>query len=65
MYKTHHNKCDGGYAIRETRPDGESKVFCYGRIDFQTENTTEECKACPKHWLKVDDWFDAGRKIDG
>ena len=61
MYYIHHNKCQGGYAIKETRPDGESRTFCWGRIDMQTENTSDKCKVCPKHVDRVDEWWEGAK----
>lgn len=39
-----HNKCVGGRATKEI----DGKTYCYGLYDCETEETTEECKKCPR-----------------
>lgn len=40
----HKNKCKGGIAVDEVN----DKTYCYGRLDYETEEIDSQCKECPR-----------------
>ena len=40
----HKNKCKGGIAVDEVN----GKTYCYGRLDYETEEIDSQCKECPR-----------------